>query len=190
METGLKAELFDGQVNASIGVFEIRQDNLAQPDPGSRVPGTTSQAYFATKGATSTGFEGEVSGRITPDWNLSASFSHFQAKDYLQQDVNTLAPRTTARLFTTWRLSGSWYRMTVGGGVNWQSLFYYIGNSPNGDQRITQGAFSIVSLMASYKFSDHLTGQLNIDNLLDKNTSTSIPMHKVPMARHAMHAQH
>ncbi len=168
METGLKAELFDGQVNASIGVFEIRQDNLAQPDPGSRVPGTTSQAYFATKGATSTGFEGEVSGRITPDWNLSASFSHFQAKDYLQQDVNTLAPRTTARLFTTWRLSGSWYRMTVGGGVNWQSLFYYIGNSPNGDQRITQGAFSIVSLMASYKFSDHLTGQLNIDNLLDK----------------------
>lgn len=168
IEAGLKGEFFDGQLNASIGVYEIRQDNLAEVDPGSRVPGTTTQAYRAVKGATSKGFEGEISGRITPDWNLSASFSHYQAKDYLQQDVNTLAPRTTARLFTTWRLPGSWYRMTLGGGINWQSQFYYIGDSPNGDQRITQGAFSTVSLMASYKFSDHLIGQLNIDNALDK----------------------
>lgn len=168
LEAGIKGEFLDGQLNAAFAVFEVRQDNLAQSDGNNFVQGTRTQAYRAAKGTISRGFEGELSGKLTENWNLSASFSHFRAKDNQGQDVNTLSPRSTARLFTTWRLPGAWSRLSVGGGINWQSKSYEDGGYETGDLRATQGAFSIVSLMAMYRFSPQWSAQLNIENLLDK----------------------
>ncbi|WP_390349094.1 TonB-dependent siderophore receptor [Variovorax boronicumulans] len=168
LEAGIKGEFLEGQLNAAVSIFEIRQDNLAQADTGHFVQGTKTQAYRMAKGTVSRGVEAEVSGQLTSDWNLSASISHFKARDNQDQDVNTLSARSTARLFTTWRLPGAWSRLTVGGGINWQSKTYYDGGYETGDLRATQGAFSVVSLMAAYKFSPQLRAQLNIDNLFDK----------------------
>lgn len=116
MEVGVKGELADGHANGSIGIFEIKQDKvaqpLAQPDGAHRVPGTTTQAYSAARGATSGGIEGELSGRLALGWSVTASASHFRAKDREQQDINTLLPRSTARLLTTWTVQPG---LTVGG---------------------------------------------------------------------------
>jgi outer-membrane receptor for ferric coprogen and ferric-rhodotorulic acid len=165
IEVGLKGELAKGQANGSIGIFEIKQDKLAQPDGAQRVPGTTTQAYYAARGATSRGIEGELSGRLAPGWNLTASTSHFRAKDRDGQDINSLSPRSTARLFTTWKAGPD---ITVGGGVNWQSKFYFDDDGPNGKERVTQEAYSTVSLMAAWQLSRQLHAQLNVENLLDK----------------------
>ncbi|WP_230521832.1 TonB-dependent siderophore receptor [Janthinobacterium sp. EB271-G4-7A] len=165
MEVGLKGELAGGRANGSIGIFEIKQDKLAQPDGAHRVPGTTTQAYYAARGATSRGIEGELSGRLAPGWNVTASASHFRAQDREQQDINTLSPRSTARLFTTWKVRPD---LTVGGGVNWQSKFYFDDEGPDGKERVTQEAYSTVSLMATYQLSRQLTAQLNVENALDK----------------------
>jgi outer membrane receptor for ferric coprogen and ferric-rhodotorulic acid len=112
MEVGVKGELADGHANGSIGIFEIKQDKVAQPDGAHRVPGTTTQAYYAARGATSGGIEGELSGRLAPGWSVTASASHFRAKDREQQDIDTLSPHSTARLFTTWTVRPG---LTVGG---------------------------------------------------------------------------
>ena len=165
MEIGLKGELPGGQLNGAVGIFSIQQDKLAQPDGAHNIPGTTTQAYYAARGATSRGIEGELSGRLAPGWNVTASASHFRAKDREQQDINTLSPRSTARLFTTWKARQD---ITVGGGVNWQSKFYYDGEGPRGTERVTQPAYATVSLMATWQLSRQLLAQFNVENALDR----------------------
>src|SRR5690606_13868213 len=55
-EAGLKAEFYDGRLNASAAIFQIKQDNLGQ-STGVVIPGTAELAYEASEGATSKGFE-------------------------------------------------------------------------------------------------------------------------------------
>lgn len=174
-EAGLKSEYFGGDLNTQLTVFRIKQDNLAQPDGNNLVPGTINQAYYAAQGATSTGFEIDVSGRITPGWNVSAGFTHFSAHDATGQDVNTRHPRTILRLFTSYRPSGDWNKLMVGGGVNWEAVSYMMVTNPLGaEERVQQGAYALVSLMARYDFNKHLSAQLNINNLFDKKYYSQI----------------
>jgi outer membrane receptor for ferric coprogen and ferric-rhodotorulic acid len=89
--------------------------------PGTPPPET---AYRASAGATSEGFELDVSGELTPGWNASAGDTKFKATDADGVDVNSIYPRELLRLFTTYRLPGVWSALTVGGGVNWQGTTY------------------------------------------------------------------
>ena len=81
-ETGLKAEFLDGRLNASAAIFQIKQDNLAQ-STGVIIPGspTGELAYEASEGATSKGFELEVSGELAQGWNLTAGYTQFNVED-------------------------------------------------------------------------------------------------------------
>lgn len=117
-EAGLKGEYLHGRLNAMFSVFRIEQDNLAQADAGFLVPGTTNQASYAAEGTTSKGFEVEVSGAITDNWNMLVGWSQFQAEDADGTAVNTNYPRRAATLFSTYRLN----QLTLGGGVNWKVL--------------------------------------------------------------------
>ncbi|OVZ60590.1 ferric-rhodotorulic acid/ferric-coprogen receptor FhuE [Pigmentiphaga sp. NML080357] len=170
METGIKGEFLDGRVNASASVFHIKQSNLAQQTTDT-VPGTNppETAYRAVDGATSKGFELEVTGEVAPNWNVAAGYTHFRAKDADGADVNSLYPRRLLRLFTTYRLPGAWSGLTVGGGVNWQGKTYTYAQNPLGViEKVEQKDYPLVSLMARYEFTKQLTGQLNINNLFDK----------------------
>jgi outer membrane receptor for ferric coprogen and ferric-rhodotorulic acid len=114
-----------GRLNASVAVLKINQENLAQ-STGVTIPGTTppETAYRTSAGATSEGFELDVSGELTPGWNASAGYTTFKATDADGVDVNSIYPRELLRLFTTYRLPGVWSALTVGGGVNWQGTTY------------------------------------------------------------------
>ncbi|WP_399682376.1 TonB-dependent siderophore receptor [Xenophilus sp.] len=170
-EVGVKGEFFDGRLNASAAVFRIKQQNLAV-ETGETIPGLgglPEAVYRASNGATSKGFELEVSGELARGWNLNAGYTQFSLKDADRQDVNTIYPRKTLRLFTTYRLSGALSGLTLGGGVSWQSSTYGNAANPLGlTQRVDQGAFALVNLMARYDFNDRLSAQLNIENATDK----------------------
>jgi outer membrane receptor for ferric coprogen and ferric-rhodotorulic acid len=170
IEAGVKGEFFGGRLNASAAVFKINQENLAQ-STGENVIGATLQetAYRASEGATSKGVEFELSGELAPDWNLSAGFTKFTATDADGADVNSIYPRQLLRVFTSYRLPGAWNKLTLGGGVNWQSTVYTYAQNPQGvSERIEQKAYALVNLMARYEFSKQLSAQLNINNLFDK----------------------
>jgi outer membrane receptor for ferric coprogen and ferric-rhodotorulic acid len=124
-ETGLKGEFFERRLNASIALFRIEQDKLAQQDTGYLVPGTTRPAYYASEGATSKGVELELSGELAPGWNAFFFATRYSAKDAEDDDINSSLPRNMVRLYTTYQLSGQWQNLTVGGGANWQSDIYY-----------------------------------------------------------------
>ncbi|MDM0004942.1 ferric-rhodotorulic acid/ferric-coprogen receptor FhuE [Variovorax sp. J22G73] len=173
-EVGVKNSLYGGKVNTSLSVFRIQQDNLAQMDGDHLVPDTLDQAYYGAQGVRSTGFEIDVSGELAPGWNVFGGFTHYTAKDASRAAVETNQPRTLLRLFSTYRLTGGWSNLTLGGGVNWQSSNFTIANGPNGKERVQQGAYALVSLMARYQFNPRLSLQVNINNAFDKKYYSQI----------------
>ncbi len=168
-ETGLKAEFFNGRLNASAAVFKIKQNGLAAstglPVPGG-MPGEF--AYEATD-VTSEGFELEVNGELAPGWNLMAGYTQFDAENADGSAASTRYPTKLVRTFTTYRLPGVFNKLTLGGGVNWQDSIYTYATNPAGNaEKIEQDAYALVNLMARYEVSENLTAQLNVDNLTDE----------------------
>lgn len=168
-EIGLKGAYLDGLLNASASLYQTRQNNLAQAIPGESVigmPGT--QAYRAISGAKVEGFELETSGQLAPGWNIGASYTHFTAKDADGKAINTSHPRSLFKLYTTYRLPGDLHRLTVGGGVDWQSRMYQAAASPRGNVDVEQGSYALLNLMARFDFSKQVSATLNLNNVLDK----------------------
>lgn len=170
-EMGLKGEFFGGRLNTSAAIFQIKQDNLGQStgvliDPSNPVGGF---AYEASEGATSKGFELEVSGELATDWNASVGYTQFTAEDANGDDVNTLYPTKLLRTFTTYRLPGAFNKLTIGGGVNWQDSIYTYATNPAGNsEKIQQDAYALVNLMARYEITDNLSAQVNANNVTDE----------------------
>jgi len=173
-ELGIKNSLYGGKLNTSMALFRIQQENLAQADGDATTPGGLDQAYYGAKGVKSNGIDIDVSGEVQSGWNVSGGFTHYTAKDAADAAVNTNQPRTLLRLFTTYRLNGSLSGLTLGGGVNWQSSNYTIANGPNGQERVEQDAYALVSLMARYQLNPQTSLQVNVNNLFDKKYYSQI----------------
>ncbi|MDN2715088.1 TonB-dependent receptor [Janthinobacterium sp. SUN120] len=176
LEAGVKSGWFDGRLNTAAALYQIRQDNLAESDPGYYVPGTKISANRAIKGAKTQGVDLEATGALTPDWNISASWSYSQTEDNTGKTILTTFPRHLVKLWTTYRLPGEFKRLTVGGGMNWQSRVYSDIDAWQVDRTLhwEQKAYSVASLMARYDVSDKLSATVNVANLFDKQYTASV----------------
>ncbi|WP_240493407.1 TonB-dependent siderophore receptor [Pandoraea sp. ISTKB] len=170
-EIGLKGAFLDGRLNASVALFDAWLDNVAQTDTGHSLP-DGSLAYYAASGTRSKGIELDIQGEWLPGWNVYAGASQFTASSGDGSRLNSQIPRATVRLFTTYRLPGTWHRLTVGGGVNWQSSFSQSALGPDGAVQVGQGAYAITSLMARYDVTSNASVAINVNNLFDKRYYT------------------
>ncbi|MNK48586.1 Ferric-pseudobactin receptor precursor [compost metagenome] len=175
-EAGVKSGWLDGRLNTSAALYQIRQSNLSESDPGYTVPGTNNPANRAIKGAKTQGVDVEATGAITPDWNISASWSYSQTENNAGKAILTTFPRHLVKLWTTYRLPGDLHRLTVGGGVNWQSRVYSDIDAwqINSTLHWEQKAYSVASLMARYDVNDKLSATVNVANLFDKKYTASV----------------
>lgn len=73
-ETGIKGSFFNGRLNASLAYFILEQDNYAEATGGLTPSGGT--AYRAISGVRTKGFEAEISGQLTPQWQVHAGLNH------------------------------------------------------------------------------------------------------------------
>ena len=169
-EAGIKSEFLDGRLATSAAVYLIRQDNLAESDPGQFIPGTTTTASRAIKGAKTRGLDLEVNGAINRQWSIAASYNFSASEDATGQRINTTFPRQMARLWTTYRMPGEWRRLTLGGGVNWSSGIEYSGEAWQVGKQVSarQASYAVAGLMARYDVSDQLSLTLNVNNLFDR----------------------
>ena len=153
-EMGIKGSHFDGKLNSSVSLFKLEQDNLAiwQHD----------NVYDAKQDTTSKGLEMEVSGELAEGWQASAGYAYTLTTDNEDERINTVLPRHSLKTFTTYRLPGVLDKVTVGGGVNWQSK---VGNDLH---TFTQGSYAIANLMARYDINEHLEASVNLNNLFDR----------------------
>lgn len=176
-ETGLKAAYFEGRLNASLAYFQIEQDNVAQYVT---TDGTGQDVYKAISGATTKGVELEVAGEMADGWNLSAGYTYARTRDQDEQRIYgfplaTTKPEHVVRTFTTYRLPGALEKVTVGGGVSWQSAFYGQSFSPvDGATSLKQGGYTLVDLMTRYEFDQHLSFTVNANNVFDKKYLTGL----------------
>ena len=171
VEAGVKAEYLDGRLNASVAVFKIQQDNVAEYVDF--VDG--SSVYRAIKGVTSQGIEAELHGQIAPGWNLQAGYTYNHVRNAEGERVygSTLMasqPAHVARVSTSYRMPGTWNALTVGGGVSWQSAFYGKVWHPVAQDyaEVEQKGYALISLMARYQLNKALSATLNVRNLFDK----------------------
>lgn len=166
-EIGLKGAYMDGRLNASVALFETELDNAAQMIAGTYTPGGA-QAYRGADGTKSRGIELDLQGELARGWNIYAGITHFTAQDGNGVRLNSQIPRTTVQLFTIYQLPGEWSKLTLGGGVRWQSRFYQAPNTGTSSLGGEQGSYALVSLVARYAFTEKMNVAVNINNVFDK----------------------
>ncbi|MBR8657354.1 TonB-dependent siderophore receptor [Achromobacter sp. Marseille-Q0513] len=168
MELGAKGEYLDGKLNASIALFQLKQDNMAELDTsGARRP-NGDEAYVAVQGVTTRGVELEVSGEISRGWQVHAGYTYSRSRDRDGRRVSTTQPEQVFKLATTYRLPGDWHRLTVGGNLLWQGNTYFTQAIEGKDRRFIQDSYAILGLMAAYDVSKDLRLSVNLNNVFDK----------------------
>ncbi|MEO1349769.1 MAG: TonB-dependent siderophore receptor [Cyanobacteria bacterium J06635_15] len=102
-ELGIKTELLDGNLLATLAYFDITKQNVATSDP------IDPFASVATGEQRSRGIELDVTGEILPGWNILASYAYIDAEVTDDNDIpvgNRLinAPEHSASLWTTYEI--------------------------------------------------------------------------------------
>jgi len=171
IELGLKGAFFGNRLNASAAVFQLEQDNFAEATGALTPDGGV--AYRAINGVKTKGYELEVSGQLNDYWNLHAGYSNSVSRQQGNK-VSTLAPANQVNLFATYKPWGQNSKLTLGGGARWQDKTWGDVYNPavGGMVKHTVDDYWVVDAMASYRFSDQLTGSLNISNVFDEKYYT------------------
>ncbi|CAM3759311.1 Ferripyoverdine receptor [Pseudomonas reidholzensis] len=168
-EIGLKSEYFGGRLNTAIALFEVNLDNDAVADGVVDGSDGLITAYRGEQTKTR-GVDMEINGELSPGWNLLASYTHSQVEDKHGERVKTTVPMDMFKLWTTYQLPGALDKLTVGGGVNWQSSMQYTATpwQVSNPVKIKQDDYAIATLMARYQLTRQWSATATVNNLFDK----------------------
>lgn len=160
-EVGVKGSYFGGDMNARVSVFRLYDDNFAASVEG--------ESYSADIGKRRIqGAEFEITGAITPQWDLIAGYTYLDTEVERGDIPNTFAlmPHNSVNLWTQYAFApgflGGWH---VGGGVTAMSDFHTASNNP----RVEAPGYAVVDAMVGYDFTPRLKGQVNVNNLFDRD---------------------
>ncbi len=173
-ETGIKTELFDKRLMATLAYFDLTKQNL----PIAIRPGLTQ----ASGEQESKGIELDVTGEILPGWNMIATYAYTPfaktVKDgfgatQLGKRLNN-APEHSGSIWTTYEFQHLPQLQGVKLGAGMQA----VDERQIGYNETAQApGYVTANLMGSklWKIGDtRVTAQLNIDNLLDQSYIASI----------------
>lgn len=187
-ETGIKGELYGGELNLSAALFYTKREKEAIQDP--RYPRESvlyggSCCYLAQSKIISKGIELEASGEITPGWMVMGGYTlNLIDNGATDKFLSTVTPKHLAKLWTVYTLPDRLSDWKVGGGVNVQSASYASGISyrvdgknPTGNYYdishetpydFAQGGYAVWDAMVEYKVDENWTVALNGNNLFDR----------------------
>ncbi|THF63385.1 TonB-dependent siderophore receptor [Pseudothauera rhizosphaerae] len=175
-EVGVKGELFDGALNASLAIFRIDQENRAVTDlvspPVCGDSGTNRCSRAAGK-VRSEGVELEAHGKLAAGWQVTGGYT-YNRNEYLNDNVATnvgkpfeyVTPKHMLRLWSDYRLPGELNQWRVGVGVNYRSE--QKSNNPAMQKNPIQGAYAVWNARVAYQIDKTWQAALNIDNVFDK----------------------
>lgn len=175
IEAGVKGEWLDGRLNASAALFRVKKDNLAVED-GTNLTPTGDQAYVAADNTTGFGWELEVSGEPVTGWSLQGGYTRVRTEDSDGGRLNAELPEHMVKLFSTWT-PASLKRLTMGGGLIYQSRISSPWMDPAWADRFAQGGVAVVNLMARYAVTDQVMVMANVINLFDAHYRVDVDVH-------------
>jgi outer-membrane receptor for ferric coprogen and ferric-rhodotorulic acid len=165
-EVGLKGEFFDKRLLGSIAVYQADQTGRPELITCDR----DWSCYRAADKVRNRGFELELNGEITSDWNVSAGYTYNQSKyvggEQKGEDFNSAAPRHLLKLASDYRLPGALNHMRLGGSFYAQSTM--VQREYGKAYKIQQDAYHLVNLHAVYEINKNVELQYNVDNVFDK----------------------
>lgn len=168
-ETGIKGELLDKQVNVSLGLFYIRQDDVVALDTASSdkclTNDLTGTCWLNGTIQHSKGVDVEVSGEVLPGLQLMSGYTFNATHSSAGGSVSKETPKHIARANARYTLPGSWSRLSVGGGVSAQSGYYY--ETAQGQKYGSPGR-AIWDARIAWKLDEHWTLGLTAENLFDR----------------------
>lgn len=179
-EVGLKGEFLNRNLNVSLALFQTDQKGRANLVNNIELcPEGVFSCYSSAEKVRSRGIDFEISGALTPAWNISLGYTYTQSK-YVKGELSGAAfepkyPRHLFKVATDYRLPNSLNKLRVGGSIYAQSGIEE-GSTPDDDTpyKISQSSYALVGLHAVYDVNKNLTVQFNVDNLFDKKYYQSV----------------
>jgi iron complex outermembrane receptor protein len=167
-EGGVKAELLDGRLTATIAYFDITKSGVLQRLPFSLY--STPVGMIESKG-----FELDIAGRIDDNWSLIGSYSHDTVRITKDADVANIgrrlvnAPIDSGNIWVKYDADGDFRGLALGGGLN------VVGERQGDNANTFQlPAYANANVMIAYSFqppalpwTKNVTVQLNVKNLFD-----------------------
>ena len=161
-EIGIRGEIIENRLAATLAYFDITKQNVAVGDP------TLPTASIAIGEQRSQGVDFNLTGEILPGWNIIASYACIDAE--VTEDTNTdivgnrlvSIPEHSASLWTTYEIqSGDLQGLGFGLGFN------FVGERQGGlDNSFAVGSDFLTNAAIFYR-RDNWQARLNIDNLFD-----------------------
>lgn len=160
-EVGMKAELLDGSLQATLAYFDITKQNVLTADPNNQF------FSIATGEQRSQGVELDIAGEILPGWKIVANYAYIDArvtKDNTIPEGNRLfnSPYHSAGLWTTYEIqTGDLQGLGFGVGFN------YVGDRAGDlDNSFKVDDYFLANAALFYKRENWRLG-LNFNNLLN-----------------------
>ncbi|WP_264529921.1 TonB-dependent siderophore receptor [Flavobacterium sp. N502540] len=167
-ELGLKATFFNNSVSFNAAVYEINQRNILMNanDP-------INPDLLVTRGAErSRGFECDIAGFITADWQINASYSYIDAKITNDRDPSLIGaqkqntPKNSANLWTRYNFNSDSALKDLGIGFGMQ---YQSSKVPWFTRAFTLPDFTVFDAALYYKPNkSNMQIALNAGNLFNK----------------------
>jgi catecholate siderophore receptor len=166
IEIGGKFELFDNRATFGAAVFHTEKYNERNTDADS-----AAAQYLLSGKRHARGMEFNLSGRITPVWDIFYNHTWIPSAAIDESNVTSgnaqrlgdrpgLTPKHSASLWTTYRVAPMW---RIGFGLNHRGS-----QNPEGNRNVTAPAFTTVDAMVEYMVSESATLKLNVTNLSNK----------------------
>jgi iron complex outermembrane receptor protein len=167
VEVGIKAELPDHRLGATLALFQIDKENVLTADPLR----PTSGFSVAAGEARSRGFEVDIAGELGAGWRLSASYAYLDTEitedSVLRKGMRLVnVPRQSGSALVVYEFAfGESSLLGFGGGMT------YVGErlGSQADESFKLPSYTTAKLLAYYQPSPELRLVLDIDNLFDRD---------------------
>ncbi|WP_285427863.1 TonB-dependent receptor [Pseudomonas sp. lyk4-R2A-8] len=162
-EVGVKSELFDDRLSATLAAFHIEKENVLALDPATN----TNRAMGKAR---SQGFDLQLTGQVTDAVRVIGAFAYIDAE--VTKGDNTIP--AGSRILGVAKRSGSLlgvYEFQEGAlrGSDLGAAFTYVGDrSGEAGGSFELPAYHTVDLLAHYKATQNVTVGLNLNNLFDE----------------------
>ncbi|WP_369986979.1 TonB-dependent siderophore receptor [Pseudomonas xanthosomatis] len=166
-ETGLKGELLDGRVNASLAVFRYDQENRAVTDVASGFACDDWYCSTASGKVRSQGIEAEVSGEVLSGLQLFAGYTYNTTKfmddpDEKGRVFSQWTPKHMLRTWADYTLPVDGQRWSTGLGFTTQS------HTLGYERTYTVAGYTVWSARLAYQLTPEVSLAVKGNNLFDK----------------------
>ncbi|OUM38735.1 TonB-dependent siderophore receptor [Pseudomonas putida] len=166
-ETGLKGELLDGRVNASIALFRYDQENRAVTDVASGFACDDWYCSTASGKVRSQGVEAEISGEVLSGLQLFAGYTYNTTKflddpDDKGRTFSQWTPKHMLRAWADYTLPLDGQRWSTGLGFTTQS------HTLGYERTYTVPGYTVWSARLAYQLTPEVNLAVNANNLFDK----------------------